>query len=57
MPTSASHFSRKLDEEYANLLKAGFRVNIDDTGATGTEISIIRKKIKNGTCQKQGFAL
>lgn len=44
LPTSASHFSRKLDEEYANLLKAGFRVNIDDTGATGTEISIIRKK-------------
>ncbi len=44
LPKSASHFSRKLDEQFADLLKAGYRVNIDDTGAYGTEVTIIKKK-------------
>ena len=44
IPSSASHFSRALDKEHSNLLKAGFRVNIDDTSAKSTEITIIKKK-------------
>jgi hypothetical protein len=44
LPASASHFSKRLDKEFSNLLKAGFRVNIDDTGAKGTQIEIIKKK-------------
>ncbi len=44
LPASASHFSKRLDKEFSNLLKAGFRVNIDDTGAKGTIVTIIKKK-------------
>lgn len=47
LPSSSSHFNRVLDKEHSNLLKSGFRVNIDDTGANGTEITIIKKKYKN----------
>lgn len=45
LPQSASRFTRKLEDEYGNLAKAGFRVNIDDTGAKSTEITIIKKKV------------
>lgn len=44
LPQSASHFTRQLDKEYANLTKNGFRVNIDDTGAQGTQVAIIKRK-------------
>lgn len=44
LPQSASHFTRQLEKEHGNLLKNGFRVNIDDTGAQGTQLSIIKKK-------------
>lgn len=44
LPNSASHFSKQPDEHHEELLKRGVRVNIDDTGAKGTRITIIKKK-------------
>ena len=44
LPRSASHFNHALDNEHSNLLKAGYRANIDNTGAKGTVITIIKKK-------------
>ncbi len=44
LPGSAAYFSRALDKEHENLLNAGFRVNLDDTGAAGTIVKIIKKK-------------
>ena len=44
LPNSASHFTRQLEKEHEKLLNSGFRVNIDDTSANGTDVSIIRKK-------------
>lgn len=44
LPQSASHLTRKLESEYGNLAKAGFRVNIDDTGSKSTEIRILKKR-------------
>lgn len=44
LPASASHFTRGLDKNHADLLKAGFRINIDDTNARNTTVCIIRKK-------------
>ena len=46
LPGSAAHFSKSLDREFLNILKIGYRVNIDDTGAKGTMISVIRKNKK-----------
>ena len=42
LPQSASHFSRKLRNEYNALYAAGYTVNIDDTPADGTHIKIIK---------------
>ena len=44
LPNSASHFTNLLDKEHAALLKVKIRVNINDTGAKGTMITIIKKK-------------
>ena len=44
LPNSASHFTRRIEAEHDNLLASGYRVNIDDTGAGGTEVTIIKKK-------------
>lgn len=44
LPNSASHFTRLLEKEHENLFKNGFRVNIDDTSANGTDVTVIRKK-------------
>ena len=44
LPQSASHFTRQLDKEYESLIKNGLRVNIDDTGAQGTQVAIIKRK-------------
>ncbi len=44
LPNSASHFTRRIEAEHENLLASGYRVNIDDTGAGGTEVTIIKKK-------------
>ena len=44
LPNSAPYFSKALDKEHSNLLNAGFRVNLDDTGAKSTEITIIKRK-------------
>lgn len=44
LPNSASHFSKQLDEKHSEFLKSGLRINIDDTGAKATRISIIKRK-------------
>lgn len=44
LPGSPSQFSRRLEAEHDVLFAAGFRVNINDLPADGTEIQIIRKK-------------
>ena len=44
LPQSASHFTRRLEKEHENLLKNGFRINIDDTGVNGTDVCIIKRK-------------
>lgn len=44
LPNSASHLTRRIEQEHEKLLTSGFRVNIDDTGANGTEVCIIKRK-------------
>lgn len=44
LPQSASHFTKRSELEHENLMKNGFRVNIDDTFANGTMVTIIKKK-------------
>lgn len=44
LPQTASHFTRQLEREHENLVKNGYRINIDDTGVNGTDVSIIKKK-------------
>lgn len=46
LPKSASHFNRRLDELHSTLLKQGVRINIDDTGSVGTELSLLKLKKK-----------
>lgn len=44
LPGASFHFTQKLDEEYHNLLKAGYRIFVDDTGSKGSDMTILKKE-------------
>jgi hypothetical protein len=44
LPGRAAEFSKAIKAECASLLKAGFGVLVDDTGATGSVIRVVRYK-------------
>ena len=44
LPSASFSFTKKMDEEFNKILKAGYRVFVDDSSSHGSEVTILKKK-------------